>query len=119
MQTNEYWRKWCDKCVPGRFLREGKTSGNCEIDQIIYNAQKETKHYYSNFEWIPFDRLEIIQSIGKGGFAIIHSAIWIDGKPDGFREKKRSPPIKVALKKLINLGSEKMDKALINELSYF
>src|SRR6266542_6388833 len=66
----------------------------------------------------PFDRLKVIESIGCGGFAIIHSAIWIDGKPDGFREKKGSSPIKVALKKLTNLGPEKMGKALINEVSY-
>ena len=32
-------KAWCNKCDPGRFLREGKTSGNTEIDKIIYEAQ--------------------------------------------------------------------------------
>ena len=25
---------WCNKCDPGKFLKEGKTSGNPEIDKL-------------------------------------------------------------------------------------
>jgi len=65
---------WCNRCDPGRFLREGMTSGNVEIDKLILDAQLETMHYDINLEWIPFDRLMKIKLIGKGGFASIHSA---------------------------------------------
>ncbi|RIB23129.1 kinase-like domain-containing protein [Gigaspora rosea] len=30
-------------------------------------------------EWIPFDRLENIKKIGKGGFSSVFSANWLDG----------------------------------------
>ena len=29
---------WCNKCDPGKFLKEGKTSGNPEIDKLIYES---------------------------------------------------------------------------------
>ena len=30
---------WCKKCDPGKFLKEGKTSGIPEIDNLIYESQ--------------------------------------------------------------------------------
>src|ERR1044071_1126304 len=93
---------WCKKCDPGRFLREGMTSGNAEIDKLIHDAQFQTKHYSKNLEWIPFDRLNDIKPIGEGGFANVYSATWLDGEPEYHREKRRSSPITVALKKLKN-----------------
>ena len=44
---------WCNKCDPGKFLKEGKTSGNPEIDKLIYESQLKTVHYVNNLEWIP------------------------------------------------------------------
>src|SRR5688572_23590700 len=44
-------RAWCNKCDPGRLLREGMTSGNAEIDKLIYDAQLQVKHYRNNLEW--------------------------------------------------------------------
>src|SRR4051794_24557943 len=72
---------WCDKCDPGKFLKEGNTSGNLEIDILIYESQLQTKEYDKNLEWIPFDRFQDVKSIGEGGFANIFSAIWLDGEP--------------------------------------
>src|SRR5437660_230943 len=69
-------RAWCNKCDPGRFLKERKTSGNREIDNIIYETQRKTKHYGDNLEWIPYDRFENIEPIGEGAFAKIYSATW-------------------------------------------
>ena len=91
---------WCSKCDPGKFLKEGKTSGIPEIDNLIYKSQLKTEHYDENLEWIPYDRFQDIKSIGEGGFANIHSATWLDGKPHGTTTKKRTKPIRVALKKL-------------------
>ena len=106
---------WCNKCDPGKFLKEGKTSGNPEIDNLIYESQLQTKHYYRNLEWIPYDRFQDIESIGEGGFANIYSATWLDGKPIYDKTKKRTKPIRVALKKLKN--SENIE-SFINEVNY-
>jgi len=94
---------WCNGCDPGRFLREGKTSENAEIDKLICEAQLQMKGYNNNLEWIPFDRLTDIKPIGEGGFSNVYSATWLDGKPEWKREKERSAPITVALKKLKNI----------------
>ena len=108
---------WCKECDPGKFLKEGKTSGIPEIDNLIYESQLKTEDYYYNLEWIHYDRFQDIKSIGEGGFASIYSATWLDGKPKiGETTKKRSKPIKVALKKLKN--SKNME-VFINEVNYF
>src|SRR5436305_15336686 len=82
---------WCDKCDPGKFLKEGKTSGNPEIDNLIYESQLKTWHYNLNLEWIPY-RFQDIKSIGEGGFASIYSATWLDGMPIWDKKKKRTKP---------------------------
>ena len=109
---------WCNKCDPGKFLKEGKTSGNPKIDNLIYESQLKTIHYDENLEWIPYDRFQDIKSIGEGGFASIYSATWLDGEPivNYDKTKNRTKPIKVALKKLKN--SKNME-AFINEVNYF
>ena len=107
---------WCKKCDPGKFLKEGKTSGNPEIDNLIHESQLKTRDYNNNLEWIPFDRFQDIKSIGEGGFASIYSATWLDGEPILDKIKKHSKPIIVALKKLKN--SKNME-AFINEVNYF
>ena len=109
---------WCNKCDPGKFLKEGKTSGNPEIDNLIYDSQLKTIHYDKNLEWIPYDRFQDIKQIGEGGFANIFSATWLDGEPnyDKKRNKVRTNPVTVALKKLKN--SDNME-AFINEVKIF
>src|SRR2546421_10278099 len=72
---------WCKKCDPGKFLKEGKTSGIPEIDNLIHKLQLKTTDYYNNLEWIPYNRFQNIKSIGEGGFANIYSATWLDGEP--------------------------------------
>ena len=111
-------RAWCKKCDPGKFLKEGKTSGIPEIDNLIYESQLKTEHYGLNLEWISYDRFQDIKWIGEGGFANIFSATWLDGKPayNYNYYKKRTGPIMVALKKLKN--SKNME-AFINEVNYF
>ena len=105
---------WCKKCDPGKFLKEGKTSGNPEIDNLIYDSQLKTEHYDDVLEWIPYDRFQDIKPIGEGGFANIFSATWLDGIPYSNKGiKKRDGPVTVALKKLKN--SDNME-AFINEV---
>ena len=107
---------WCNKCDPGKFLKEGKTSGNPEIDNLIYDSQLKTKHYDENLEWIPY-RFQDIKQIGEGGFANIYSATWLDGKPEFESNRRgRTGPVTVALKKL--KYSDSME-AFINEVKIF
>ena len=112
---NTEWA-WCNKCDPGKFLKEGKTSGNPETDNLIYQSPLRTDHYYNNLEWIPYDRFQDIKPIGEGGFANIFSATWLDGKPFSIERKSRTGPVTVALKKLKN--SDNME-AFINEVKIF
>jgi hypothetical protein len=109
---------WCDKCDPGRFLKEGKTSGNPEIDKIIHEAQLKTSTFgdsFYNIEWIPYDRLQDVKPIGKGGFANIFSATWLDGKPNRLSKRKKLPvKFTVALKELITSNIQ----AFINEVNF-
>src|SRR4051795_2395929 len=108
---------WCKKCDPGKFLREGKTSGNPEIDKLLHESQLKTRNYYNNLEWIPFDRFQNIESIGEGGFTNDFSATWLDGGPILWcREKRRTNHIRVVLKQLKN--SENIE-AFVNEVYYF
>src|SRR4051795_1112359 len=88
-EPNTGWA-WCNKCDPGKFLKDGKSSGNPEIDKLIHESQLKTKHYYKNLEWISYDRFQDIKSIGEGGFANIFSATWLDGEPVEFSNTKRA-----------------------------
>src|SRR6185369_5564196 len=108
---------WCKKCDPGKFLKEGKTSGNPKIDNLIYELQLKTNSYSRALEWIPYDRFQDIKPIGEGGFANIFSATWLDGRPVyGKNSKERTDPITVALKKLKNTDNM---EAFINEVKNF
>ena len=75
------------------------------MDKLIHDAQLQATSYNINLEWIPFDRLIDIKPIGEGGFANVYSATWLDGNPKLHREKRRSTPITVVLKKLKNLNN--------------
>ncbi|RIA78980.1 kinase-like domain-containing protein, partial [Glomus cerebriforme] len=113
-EPNTGWA-WCNKCDPGRFLRDGKTSGNTEMDKLIHESQCRAEHYHHNLEWISFDRFKDINQIGEGGFAKVYSATWLDGRPkvlDG--KKSRSNSIIIALKEIKN--SNNMTNIFINEI---
>ncbi|CAG8711789.1 16502_t:CDS:2, partial [Dentiscutata heterogama] len=81
------------------------SSNNKKIDEFIKNAQKSEKYYDKIIEWIPFERLSNIKPIGEGGFGIVYSANWFDGKRKYLSENKkikltREEECKVALKGL-------------------
>ena len=71
---------WCQSCDP-YLLTKGWTTGNNEIDEIIKSTQLKATSYDSDYlEWIPYDNFKDIVKIGKGGFADIYKATWINGK---------------------------------------
>jgi hypothetical protein len=69
-------------------MKEGKTSGNTEIDEIIFERQQQTLHFYDNLEWTPFVKFKDIKPIGEGGFVKIYSAIWLEGAPKYYKKKR-------------------------------
>jgi hypothetical protein len=111
---------WCKECDPFRMI-ENWTSGNNDIDKFIKDTIYDRNDYgYGFVEWVSFDRFEDIKQIGEGGFAKVYSATWIDGnvrydkQDDGSWEKRKSKPIKVALKRLN--GSQNMPAKYLNEV---
>jgi hypothetical protein len=56
------------------------TSGNETIDNLIREMQLKVDSYVDNvFEWIPYNRFNNIEEIGKKDFGKLYSAIWEDG----------------------------------------
>ncbi|PKC59153.1 kinase-like protein [Rhizophagus irregularis] len=72
---------YCEYCVRN-YLKSNFsnwTSGNNVIDNLIKNCQMETLRPNVIIEWIPFNNLENIKYLTKGGFSEIYTADWIDG----------------------------------------
>ncbi|RIB22334.1 kinase-like domain-containing protein [Gigaspora rosea] len=70
---------WCQSCDPLKVKQE-ITSGDKNIDDCIREFQLKATAFEKVIEWIPFERLENIKIIGKGGFGTVYSSIWLDGK---------------------------------------
>ncbi|RIB10473.1 kinase-like domain-containing protein [Gigaspora rosea] len=68
---------WCLLCDPD--IETRWTSGNKSIDDCMKTFQFRTFNYEDVVEWIPFDRLSIVEEIGRGGFGSVYKAIWLDG----------------------------------------
>lgn len=69
---------WCQSCDPQR-VNQGPGSEVKELDDFLNEIQHKIDTYDRVIEWIPFDRLENLKEIGKGGLNTIYSATWIDG----------------------------------------
>ncbi|RIB30737.1 kinase-like domain-containing protein, partial [Gigaspora rosea] len=68
---------WCLSCDPDKATRW--TSGNKNIDDRMKAFQLRTFTYKDAIEWIPFDRLSVVEEVGKGGFGSVYKATWLDG----------------------------------------
>jgi hypothetical protein len=72
---------YCEYCVQN-YLKDNFsnwTSGNNDIDNLIKNCQMQTFMPSSIIEWIPYDNLQNIKYLTRGGFSEIFTAEWIDG----------------------------------------
>ncbi|RIA90984.1 kinase-like domain-containing protein [Glomus cerebriforme] len=105
---------YCENCIR-YFLKNNFSnwsSGNDNIDQLIQYCQTKTLTPYNIIEWIPYDTLENIKYMTKGGYSEIYSADWNGGKYYEWDSKdqslKRKGTSKVILKKLKNV--ENADK---------
>jgi serine/threonine protein kinase len=114
--------RWCRPCQIDYFKNNfiNWTSGNERIDDVIHEMQ--LKIYDSSdivFEWIPYNQFNIIEKIGRGGFATVYSAVWRDGQLGYYKDKNkwiREPDKKVALKCLDN--SQRINNIFINEVRH-
>jgi len=76
---------------------------------VIQQCQIETTGPNIVVEWIPYNNLQNIKYLTKGGCSEIYTADWIDGRYDEWDSKnlqlKRHREHKVILKKLENVES--------------
>jgi hypothetical protein len=100
---------YCECCVRN-YLKANFTnwtSGNINIDNLIQKCQMETLGPNDIVEWIPYNNLENIKYLTKGGFSEIYTADWTNGRYKKWDSKnqqlKRDKTIKVILKKLENV----------------
>ncbi|CAB4442598.1 unnamed protein product [Rhizophagus irregularis] len=102
---------YCEYCVRN-YLKENFsnwTSGNDDIDNLIQKCQMESLDPQMIAEWIPYNNLENINYLTKGGFSEIYTADWINGRYGEWDSKeqqlKRSGTLEVVLKTLENVES--------------
>ncbi|CAB4408576.1 unnamed protein product [Rhizophagus irregularis] len=80
---------YCEYCVRNylKYNFSNWTSGNNVIDNLIKNCQMETIRPNVIIEWIPYNNLENIKYLTKGGFSEIYTAKWIDGRYEKWDSK--------------------------------
>src|ERR1043166_7341732 len=100
---------YCEYCVRN-YLKvnfSNWTSGNDDIDSLIQKCQSETLMPNKVVEWIPYDNLQNIKYLTKGGCSEIYTAVWIDGRYEEWDSKeqqlKRFGKLEVILKRLKNV----------------
>ena len=102
---------FCEHCVRNYLKSEFSNwaSGNDDIDNLIQICQREIVRLDYIVEWIPYDNLQNIEYLTKGGCSEIYIADWVDGSYDKWDPKeqklKRFGTHKVILKKLENVES--------------
>src|SRR6266496_1162701 len=70
---------YCEYCVQN-YLKanfSNWTSGNNDIDSLIQKCQMETLRPNVIVEWIPYNNLQNIKYLTKGGCSEIYTADWI------------------------------------------
>ena len=72
---------YCEFCVRNYLIANFSnwTSGNNDIDNLIQKCQLEALLPERIIEWIPYNKLQNIEYLTKGGFSEIYKAVWIDG----------------------------------------
>ncbi|RGB40022.1 kinase-like domain-containing protein [Rhizophagus diaphanus] len=102
---------YCEYCVRN-YLKENFsnwTSGNDDIDNLIQKCQMESLTPDNIAEWIPYENLENIKYLTKGGFSEIYTADRINGRyvewDSEKKQLKRSRTFEVILKRLENVES--------------
>ncbi|GBC25977.2 kinase-like domain-containing protein [Rhizophagus irregularis DAOM 181602=DAOM 197198] len=116
------WR-WCQPCNAKRFEENfiNWNSGNKDIDELIQYSQLNAVYYLKCLEWIPFEKLQNVTYITRGGFGKIYSAKWPEGPIQYWdienQKWKREINCKIALKCLDN--SSEIGTNFLNEVKSY
>jgi hypothetical protein len=72
---------FCELCVRNYLKAKFSnwTSGDNNIDDLIQKCQMEALHPLMVVEWIPYNNLQNIKYLTKGGCSEIYTADWING----------------------------------------
>jgi hypothetical protein len=65
------------------------TSGNYDVDNLIQKCQMKTFAPNKVVEWIPYNNLQNVEYLTKGGYSEIYTAILIDGRYDEWDSKEK------------------------------
>ncbi|RHZ73909.1 hypothetical protein Glove_228g120 [Diversispora epigaea] len=65
------------------------SSGDREIDEFIQQIQLNANKYQEIIEWIPFNRLENVTYLTRGGFGKVYTANWLAGFIKFAHKKKK------------------------------
>jgi hypothetical protein len=102
---------YCEYCVQN-YLKanfSNWTSGNNNIDDLIQKCQINSLMPNKIVEWIPYNNLQSVKYLTKGGFSEIYTAVWVNGKYKEWDSKKqqlmRLGTHEVILKGLENIES--------------
>src|SRR5581483_9303209 len=106
---------YCEYCVQNYLKKKFSnwTSGNNDIDNLIQKCQIETLRPNVVIEWIPYNNLQNIKYLTRGGFSEIYTAVWIDG---GYEEwdSKEQQLIKFGRQEVILKRLENVENASRN-----
>ncbi len=82
---------YCELCVRNYLIENFKnwTSGNDKIDNLIQECQMKTITPQKIAEWIPYNNLQNVKYLTKGGCSEIYTADWIDGRYFEWDSKKQ------------------------------
>src|SRR5579862_4225995 len=72
---------YCEHCVQNYLKAKFSnwTTGSDNIDNLIQECQMKTLAPQRIVEWIPYNNLQNIEYLTKGGFSEIYTADWIEG----------------------------------------
>ena len=102
---------YCEHCIRNYLKAKftNWTSGNDSIDDLVRKCQLQSLLPSKIIEWIPYQNLQNVKYLTKGGCSEIYLARWIDGHYKEWDSKKkvlkRLGTCKVILKKLENVES--------------
>ncbi|CAB4403661.1 unnamed protein product [Rhizophagus irregularis] len=72
---------YCEHCVRNYLKKKisNWTSGNIDIDNLIRKCQMKTFRPDMIVEWIPYNKIQNVKYLTKGGCSVIYTAEWIGG----------------------------------------
>ncbi|CAG8562923.1 10178_t:CDS:2 [Dentiscutata erythropus] len=112
--------KWCKFCDREQFQKQFSSweTDSSEFDKVIRDSQLSIKYPNVYIQWIPYEKFSNIEFVGKGAFAKVYKADWIEGIgvwDYALGKRTQYPNTPVALKELNK--SANISKSFLGESS--